>query len=90
MTTTVSKATGSSLEAARIFLDSSFGRHFSDEVLNALHADQMLAAAIDATAAAWMQRKTNGGLSQIYGIPRNLPHLTAFVAACEIADELSA
>ncbi|ANH36147.1 hypothetical protein A3768_5365 (plasmid) [Ralstonia solanacearum] len=50
----------------------------------------MLAAAIDATAAAWMQRKTNGGLSQIYGIPRNLPHLTAFVAACEIADELSA
>ncbi|MHA6902799.1 hypothetical protein ACKZDW_06560 (plasmid) [Ralstonia syzygii subsp. celebesensis] len=36
-----------------------------------------------------MQRKTNGWLSEIYGIPRNLPHLTAFVAASEIADELS-
>ncbi|NKA55735.1 hypothetical protein [Ralstonia pseudosolanacearum] len=88
--TTVSKATGSSFEAVRLFLDSAFGRHFADEVLNALHAGQMLAAAIDATAAAWMQRKTNGGLSQIYGIPRDLPHLTAFVAASEIADELSA
>ncbi|AQW31988.1 hypothetical protein JK151_17975 (plasmid) [Ralstonia syzygii subsp. celebesensis] len=48
-----------------------------------------LADAIDFTAALWMQRKTNGWLSEIYGIPRNLPHLTAFVAASEIADELS-
>ncbi|XHO06353.1 hypothetical protein ACEQUB_03275 [Ralstonia syzygii] len=36
-----------------------------------------------------MQRKTNGWLSEIYGIPSNLPHLTVFIAASEIADELS-
>ncbi|WP_412771280.1 hypothetical protein [Ralstonia syzygii] len=52
--TTVSKATGSSLEAMCLFLDSSFGRHFADEVLNALHAGQVLAAAIDAAATVWM------------------------------------
>ncbi len=85
----VSKATGASLDSARLFLDSSFGRHFADEVLNALHAGQTLAAAIDATATTWMQRRTNGGLSKIYDIPRNLPHLTAFVTVCEIVDELS-
>ncbi|MDO3515291.1 hypothetical protein LG939_24975 (plasmid) [Ralstonia pseudosolanacearum] len=88
--TTVSKATGSSFEAVRLFLDSAFGRHFADDICNALHGGQTLIDAIDATAAAWMQRKTNGGLSKIYGIPRDLPHLTAFVAASEIADELSA
>lgn len=37
-----------------LFLDSSFGRHFADEVLNALHAGQVLAAAIDAAATVWM------------------------------------
>ncbi|CBJ49680.1 hypothetical protein [Ralstonia solanacearum] len=87
--TAVSNATGPSLEAVRLLLDSSFGRHFADEVWNALHAGQMLAAAIDSTAASWMQRKTNGWLSEIYGIPSTLPHLTVFVAASEIADELS-
>ncbi|MDO3524885.1 hypothetical protein [Ralstonia pseudosolanacearum] len=88
--TTVAKATSSSFEAVRLFLDSAFGRHFADDVCNALHGGQTLTDAIDSTAALWMQRKSNGGLSQIYGIPRDLPHLTAFVASCEIADELSA
>ncbi|MHA6833538.1 hypothetical protein [Ralstonia pseudosolanacearum] len=88
--TTASKATGSPLEAVRLFLDSSFRRHFSDEVLNALHAGQLLAAAIDATATVWMQHKTNSWLIEIYDIPRNLPHLTVSVAANEIADDLSA
>ncbi|QUP54566.1 hypothetical protein GO998_12870 [Ralstonia syzygii] len=88
--TAVSKATGSSLEAVRLFLDSSFGRHFADDVCNALHGGQALADAIDFTAALWMQRKSNGRLSEIYSIPRDLPHLTAFVTACEIADELLA
>ncbi|MGA4423087.1 hypothetical protein ACI2UY_23370 [Ralstonia nicotianae] len=88
--TAVATATGSTLEAVRLFLDSAFGRHFADEVRNALHGGQTLTDAIDSTAALWMQRRSNGGLSQIYGIPRDLPHLTAFVTACEIADELSA
>ncbi|APF85485.1 hypothetical protein HI806_01110 [Ralstonia solanacearum] len=88
--TAVAKATGSSVESVRLFLDSAFGRHFADDVCNALHGGQTLTDAIDSTAALWMQRKSNGGLSHIYGIPRDLPHLTAFVAASEIADELSA
>ena len=77
-------------KAVRLFLDSSFGRHFADDFCNALHRGQALADAIDFTAALWMQRKSNGRLSEIYGIPRGLPHLTAFVTACEIADELLA
>ena len=63
--TAVSKATGSSLEAVRLFLDSSFGRHFADDVCNALHGGQTLTGAINSTAALWMQSKSNRGLSQI-------------------------
>ncbi|MEF9344257.1 hypothetical protein ACI2S5_24230 [Ralstonia nicotianae] len=79
-----------SFEAVRLFLDSSFGRQFADEVWNAVHLGQPLAEVIDATAALWMARKVNGWISEIYGIPHGLPHLTGFVTAREIEDELSA
>ncbi len=87
--TAVSNATGAPLESVRLFLDSAFGRHFADEVLDALLAGQALGGAIDAITSRWMARRIGGRTSQTYGIPRGLPHLTGFVTACEIEDELS-
>ncbi|MCL9851888.1 hypothetical protein RSP673_019420 (plasmid) [Ralstonia solanacearum P673] len=85
----VSNAAGSSLESVRLFLDSAFGRHFADEVLGTLLAGQTLAAAIDAITDRWMARQIGSRTNRTYGIPRGLPHLTGFVTACEIEDELT-
>ncbi len=84
--TAVSNATGASLESVRLFLDSAFGRHFADEVLDALLVNQTLSAAIDAITSRWMARRIGSRTSHTYGIPRGLPHLTGFVAACEIEE----
>ena len=85
----VSNATGASLESVRLFLDSAFGRHFADEVLDVLRAGQPLATAIDTVTDRWMAHTVGRQICHIYGIPRGLPRLTGFVTACEIADELS-
>lgn len=71
--TAVSNATGSLLESVRLFLDSAFGRHFADEVLDALLASQTLVAAIDAITSRWMARRIGSRTSKIYGIPHGLP-----------------
>ena len=83
----VSNATGASLESVRLFLDSGFGRHFADEVLDALLAGQTLAGAINTITSRWMARRIGSRTSQTYGIPRGLPHLAGFVAACEIEED---
>ncbi|ARU21574.1 cytochrome C oxidase assembly protein [Ralstonia solanacearum] len=87
--TAVSNATGASLESARRFLDSGFGRHFADEVLNALHAGQTLAFAIDGVTGRWMEYRIGRQASHTYDIPRGLPRLTGFVSACDIAHDLA-
>ena len=86
----VAQATGTSSEAARIFLDSRHGRHFADDVLNRIDAGQGLADAIHAAIAQWMTWNIGRQTSKDYGIPRGLPYLTGFVIHCEIAEEMAA
>lgn len=85
--TTVSDATGESLESVRIFLDSRHGRHFADEVHNGLYRGQTLEEAIHAATRQWMGWTIGRQTSKQYGIPRGLPYLTGFVIHCAITDE---
>lgn len=83
----ISDATGQPFEAVRAFLDSRFGRHFADEVLNHLHAGQALHDAIGTATRQWMGWTIGRRTSRDYGIPRGMPYLTGFVIHCAIVDE---
>jgi hypothetical protein len=78
---------GTSHEAARIFLDSRYGRHFGDSVQNGLFQGQALSDAIDVAITQWMGWTIGKITSKEYGIPKGLPYLTGFVFHCEILDE---
>jgi hypothetical protein len=75
----ISQATGESHEAVRRFLDATLGRHFADDVHNAMHGGLELAAAIDAATQKWMGWSIGARISREHGIPRGLPYLTGFV-----------
>jgi hypothetical protein len=77
--TKVAEATGEDLEVVRAFLDSRHGRHFGDDVMNALAGGRPLAQAIDAATARWMGWTIGRQTSKDYGIPKGLPYLTGFV-----------
>ncbi len=85
--TAIADATGEPLESVRIFLDSRHGRHFADDVQNALYRGQTLPDAINAATQQWMGWTIGRQTSKDYGIPRGLPYLTGFVIHCEIVDE---
>ena len=85
--TAIADATGEPLESVRIFLDSSHGRHFADEVRNGLHQGQPLADSIHAAAQRWMGWKIGRKTSKQHGIPQGLPYLTGFVIHCAIVEE---
>ncbi|WP_244829215.1 hypothetical protein [Caballeronia sp. TF1N1] len=80
----VSEATGESHEAVRRFLDAAPGRHFADDVHNAMHGGLELAAAIDAATRKWMGWTISARASRQHGIPRGLPYLTGFVIHCDL------
>jgi len=86
----IAEATGTHVDAARIFLDSRHGRHFADDVLNQIHTGHALADAIHAAIAQWMTWTINRHTAKDYGIPRGLPYLTGFVMHCEITEEMAA
>ena len=48
------RTVGVSPEGARAFLDSRFGRHFADDVLNQMHQGRSLPEAIEAAITQWM------------------------------------
>ena len=83
----ISDATSQPLESVRAFLDSRHGRHFADDVQNALYRAQSLADAIHAATQQWLGWTIGRQTSKDYGIPRGLPYLTGFVIHCEIVDE---
>lgn len=85
--TAISQATGESLDAVRIFLDSRHGRHFADDVQNGLYSGATLADAINAATRRWMGWTIGRSTSKQYGIPKGLPYLTGFVIHCEIVEE---
>ncbi len=88
--TTISEATGCDFDATRAFLDSRYGRHFADNVLNYLSKDHPLKTAIKAATQEWMGWKIGRVTAKEYGIPRGLPYLTGFVIHCGIIDEQQA
>ncbi len=85
----IAEITGESFQAARAFLDSRHGRHFADDVRNALHAGDALDQAIRAAISRWMLWRIGRDTSRIYGIPLNLPMLTGLVVHYGITDEAS-
>ena len=87
--TAISDATDQPLESVRAFLDSRHGRHFADDVLNALHDGKGLQMAIEAATARWMGWTIGQETSKEYGIPRGLPYLTGFVIHCEIVEDVA-
>ena len=84
--TAISQATGESLDAVRIFLDSRHGRHFADDVHNGLYDGASLADAIGQATQRWMGWTIGRSTSKQYGIPKGLPYLTGFVIHCEITE----
>ena len=88
--TAVASATGESLDTVRVFLDSRFGRHYADSVLDAFDDSRSLPDAIDAATRKWMAWTIDRHTSRNYGIPRGLPYLTGFVIHCGIFDEMAA
>ena len=85
--TAISDATGQPFESVRLFLDSRYGRHFADDVLNEMLRGQTIQQAIDAATTRWMGWTIGLPTSKQYGIPRGLPYLTGFVIHCEVTDE---
>jgi hypothetical protein len=83
----VDEATDEGLETVRAFLDSRHGRHFGDDVRNALDAGRPLAEAIDAATRRWMGWTIGRQASKDYGIPRGMPYLTGFVVQAGILAE---
>ncbi len=83
----VAEATSQSLETVRIFMDSRYGRHFADSVLDQMHRGANLDDAINAATQEWMGWTIGRITSKEYGIPRGLPYLTGFVIHTEINDE---
>lgn len=63
-------ATACSDEAARDFLDSRYGRHLADEVVNALVGRLELPAAIDSAVARWMRRRIDSRIQDELGTPK--------------------
>lgn len=86
----IAQATGERIESVRAFLDSRYGRHFADDVLNEIHAGLALAEAIPAATRRWMGWTIGRRTSRDYGIPRGLPYLTGFVIQAAIDEELAA
>jgi hypothetical protein len=72
------------------FLDSTYGRHFADEVQDELRRGHNLALAIERTAAAWQDRRIGRSSSRYTGIPHGTPSLSGYVIAAAIHAEQEA
>ena len=86
----IADATGEDFDTVRAFLDSRHGRHFADDVHNALHDGHALPVAIAVATQKWMDWTIGRQTSKDYGIPRGLPYLSGFVIQSGIDAELQA
>ena len=66
----IADATGEPLKSIRIFLDTSHGRYFADEVRNGLSKGLALADAIQAATQRWMSWKIGSQTYKKHGIPQ--------------------
>lgn len=85
---TIARATGCEPEQVRAFLDSRHGRHFADDVQNALFVGATLKDAIAQATAKWMGWTIGRITARETGIPRGMAYLTGFVVQAAIDDEI--
>ncbi len=85
--TAIADATGCTPDEVRAFLDSRHGRHFADDVANALFENLPLADAIATTTTKWMGWTIGHATARQTGIPLGLPYLTGFVMHAAIEAE---
>lgn len=83
----ITEATGCDPQEVRAFLDSRYGRHFADDVLNVLSDTGDLVSAVSDAIARWMDWRIARRVSRKQGIPRGLPYLTGMVIHCSIEDD---
>ena len=77
----IQQATGFDQADCATFLDSKHGRHFADDVLNALHGSQPLHQAIDTAVTRWQGYKLSASSRCQHGIPAGVTYLQGFVGA---------
>lgn len=75
----IAARTAAEANDVRAFLDSRFGRHFADSVINCIVQKVELAEAIDLCIAQWCSWKTSAADARRYGIPRGTNYLTGHV-----------
>jgi hypothetical protein len=75
------QATGFDEADCATFLDSPHGRHFADDVLNALHDGHPLPKAIDCAVTRWQGYKLSASSRIQHGIPAGVTYLQGFVGA---------
>lgn len=83
----IGKDTGASGEAVRAFLDSSWGRHFADDV-HCFLSDAPLEQAIKAAIVRWNSWKLNLRTCREYGIPTPMRYLGGMVYAAAVYAEI--
>jgi hypothetical protein len=72
----------------RDFLDSKMGRHFADEVIDALRSGETnTKAALKTTIDKWQRRGISAQTEASHGIPEGLPHLDGWVTHYAILAE---
>ncbi|MDI9330182.1 MAG: hypothetical protein QM527_02475 [Alphaproteobacteria bacterium] len=84
----IANATGCEPAQVRAFLDSRHGRHFADDVQNALFVGATLKDAIDQATVKWMGWTIGRNTARETGIPRGMAYLTGFVVQAAIDDEI--
>jgi hypothetical protein len=80
------RATRCDPDEVRDFLDSSYGRHFADDVMNGLSRDQEIDVAVAASVARWMAWRINRSTSRRHDIPLGLPYLTGIIVHASSGD----
>ncbi len=88
--TAIADATGCTPDEVRSFLDSRHGRHFADDVANALFENLPIADAIVAATTRWMGWTIDRATARDNGIPQGLPYLTGFVMHAAIEADTAA
>jgi hypothetical protein len=79
----IQQATRTEPETVRAFLDSRHGRHFADDVLDAIAGGATVESAIAVATTRWMTWRISHRTSCETGIPAGLPYLTGFVLDAE-------
>ena len=87
----IAAATDASPEGVRDFLDSRYGRHFADDVVERIRGRGLaVEEAIQAAVARWMGWRIDRRTNREEGIRAGLPYLIGWVTHFQILHEMQA